>query len=89
MYDITNIFESLELKNTGDLWGISVKLVRSVINIVVLYLSNLLNRCVDSRTFPDIMNMVIDGNRTNPSNLRPISIMPAFSKIFENLILTN
>lgn len=48
-----------------------------------------LNRCVDSRVFPNPMRknkvkaLLKKSCSTEPTNFRPISVLPASSKIFE------
>ena len=90
---ITKTFKSLSLKKTEDLWGISVKVLGSIIDNIAPLLVNIFNLCVDSGTFPDLMkhSKVIpifkSGCKDNPSNYRPISVLPALSKIFEKIML--
>lgn len=91
--DVVNIFKTLKLKNTGDYWGISIKLLSNIIDIVAPYLAVTFNKCVDLGTFPDLMKsskiipLFKSGSKNDIGNFRPISILPAFSKIFEKLIL--
>ena len=90
---ISKTFKSLSLKKTEDLWGISVKVLGSIIDNIAPLLVNIFNLCVDSGTFPDLMkhSKVIpifkSGCKDNPSNYRPISVLPALSKIFEKIML--
>lgn len=92
-HDVVNVFNSLKSKNTGDYWGISVKLLSNIIDIVAPYLAVTFNKCVDLGTFPDLMKsskvipLFKSGCKNDIGNFRPISILPAFSKIFEKLIL--
>ena len=91
--DVITIFKSLSQKNTADFWGISVKLISYIIDIVAPYLATTFNRCIDSGVFPDLMKyskvipLFKSGDKSDTGNYRPISILPAFSKIFEKLIL--
>ena len=91
--DVVNVFNSLKSKNTGDYWGISIKLLSNIIDIVAPCLAVTFNKCVDSGTFPDLMKsskvipLFKSGSKNDIGNFRPISILPAFSKIFEKLIL--
>lgn len=90
---IIKTFKSLNLKKTKDLWGLSVKLVSSIIDILAPYLSYIFNECVDEGVFPDLMkySKVIPlfkaGSKEDPSNFRPVSVLPVLSKIFEKIIL--
>lgn len=91
--DIIKVFKSLNSKNTADLWGISVKLVESIISNIAPYLAAIFNKSVDAGVFPDLMKhskvvpLFKNGSKSDPSNFRPISILPAISKIFEKIIL--
>lgn len=91
--DVVNVFNSLKSKNTGDYWGISIKLLSNIIDIVAPCLAVTFNKCVDLGTFPDLMKsskvipLFKSGSKNDIGNFRPISILPAFSKIFEKLIL--
>ena len=91
--DVVTIFKSLGQKSTADFWGISVKLISYIIDTVAPYLATTFNRCIDSGVFPDFMKyskvitLFKSGDKSDTGNYRPISIVPAFSKIFEKLIL--
>jgi hypothetical protein len=91
--DVIKTFKSLKLKNTGDLWDISVKVIKNIIQSIAPYLAVIFNNCVDEGTFPDLMKyskvipLFKSGNKEDPNNFRPISILPALSKIYEKLIL--
>ena len=91
--DIIQAFKDLDVKKTADLWGLSVQIISSIIEIISPYLATVFNSCVASGVFPDLMKLskVIplfkSGSTTDPSNFRPISILPTLSKIFEKLIL--
>ncbi|MBF2463455.1 reverse transcriptase family protein [Listeria welshimeri] len=91
--DIIKTFKSLNIKKTNDLWGISVKLITNIIDAISPYLAFIFNTCVDSGSFPDLMKysklipLFKSGNKSDPSNYRPISILPSLSKIFEKIIL--
>ena len=64
-----------------------------MIDNIAPILSQIFNSCIDEGTFPDLMkhSKVIpifkSGCKKNPSNYRPISILPALSKIFERIML--
>lgn len=91
--DIINAFKNLDIKKTADLWGWSVHLISSIIDVISPFLAIVFNSCIASGIFPDLMKLskVIplfkSGSTTDPTNFRPISILPTLSKIFERLIL--
>lgn len=90
---IIKAFKSLEMKKTTDLHGLSVKVISSIIDCIAPNLACIFNKCIDSGVFPDLMkhSKVIPlfkvGNTSDPTNYRPISILPTLSKIFEKIIL--
>lgn len=91
--DIIKAFKSLKMKGTNDLWGISVTILKSIIYTIAPYLAVIFNDCIAEGIFPDLMKfskiipLFKSGNKEDPSNYRPISILPALSKIFEKIIL--
>lgn len=92
-HSVTKTFKSLKLKNTEDLWGMSVKCIDTVITVLAPYLSLIFNECVDNGIFPDLMKyskvvpLYKAGSKEDPSNFRPVSVLPVFSKIFEKVML--
>lgn len=93
-FDIFKSFKMLKIKNTEDLWGVSVKVLESIIEVVAPSLAVIFNNCIDKGLFPNLMKyskvvpIFKKGDKDNPSDYRPVSILPAFSKIFEKIMLT-
>ncbi|CAH2094915.1 unnamed protein product [Euphydryas editha] len=91
--DIIVSFRSLDVKKSADLWGLSVKVVSSIIDVVAPHLATIFNGCIEKGVFPDLMkhSKVIpifkSGSTLDPNNFRPVSVLPTFSKIFEKIIL--
>lgn len=91
--DIVKAFKSLEMKKTADAHGLSVKIISSIVDCIAPHLCCIFNQCIDNGVFPDLMKLskVIPlfkaGSTSDPTNFRPISILPTLSKIFEKLIL--
>ncbi|CAG4985866.1 unnamed protein product [Colias eurytheme] len=91
--DIVTAFKTLNLKNTCDLWGMSVNLVNNIIENIANNLAFIFNKCCDYGTFPNLLKLskVIPlfkkGDQEDCNNYRPISILPTLSKVFEKLIL--
>lgn len=71
----------------------SVSILSSVINLIAPHLAMIFNHSVQMSEFPDLMkySKVIPlfkaGDSSNPSNFRPISILPTLSKVFEKIML--
>lgn len=91
--DIIKIFNTLNVKKTADLWGNSVEVTKCIINTVAPELAIIFNKCIDCGVIPDLMKsskiipLFKSGSTSDPSNFRPISVLPTFSKIFEKLML--
>ncbi|CAK1581342.1 unnamed protein product [Parnassius mnemosyne] len=91
--DIVKYFKTIDVKKTADLWGISVKVILSIIDTLAPYLATIFNISVESGVFPDLMkhSKVIpifkSGSTLDPANFRPISVLPTLSKLFEKIIL--
>ena len=56
-------------------------------------LANIFNRCIEEGCFPDLMKhskvvpIFKSGCDHDPSHCRPISMLPALSKVFEKIML--
>lgn len=91
--EIIKTFKSLNLKNTEDVWGISVKVMQSIIYAIAPHLTVVFNACVDECVFPDLMKyskvvpLFKSGSKDELGNFRPISVLPVLSKVFEKIVL--
>lgn len=92
-HTIIKAFKDLKLKETEDLWGMSVKFCKSIIHDIAPYLAEIFNSCVREGVFPDLMKLskIVPlfkaGEKQDPGNFRPVSILPVLSKIFEKILL--
>lgn len=90
---ILKTFQMIKQKSTEDMWGLSVKIISSIIKVVACHLAIIFNSCVDEGIFPDLMKLskVIplhkSGDKCDSNNFRPVAILPVFSKIFEKILL--
>lgn len=90
---VIKAFKDLKIKSTEDLWGMSVKVCRSIIETIAPYLAFIFNTSVDQGVFPDLMKhskvvpLFKSGDSKEPNNYRPVSILPVLSKVFEKLML--
>lgn len=90
---VIKVFKDIKIKSTEDLWGMSVRVCGGVIEILAPHLANMFNVCIDKGTFPDLMKcskvvpLFKSGDKMDPGNFRPVSVLPVLSKIFEKLML--
>lgn len=90
--EIASIIKSLKSKNSSGYDNISTKLIKECSHEFSFILSYLCNQSLISGTFPDwlkyaeVKPLYKKGDKEVPSNYRPISLLPAFSKIFEKVM---
>lgn len=86
--ECNKIIQNLKITKTS-IDYIPVKLFKSISSSIIKPLTQLINGSLLSGVFPDrlkiarITPIFKSGNKTNPSNYRPISSLPFLSKIFE------
>lgn len=91
-YSVSKFINDLnEHKSTG-LDGIGPKLLRLCVDYISLPLAKIINTCIRSGIFPNslkhaaVIPIYKGGDKNDPNNYRPISILPTISKIFERHI---
>jgi hypothetical protein len=90
--EITKIIKSLKNKDSHGYDEISVKILKASSPFNISPLTYMCNKMLFSGNFPDRLKYVEvkplfkNGEKNNPSNYRPISLLTSFSKIFEKII---
>lgn len=90
--EIIRITAALKPKTSNDCYGMNVALIKEIVETIAEPLAQLFNQSVTTGVFPDLLKTAVvtcihkKGDKNIPSNYRPISILPAVSKIFETLI---
>jgi hypothetical protein len=90
--EIHMILMSLKSDSAPGWDNVSAKFLKMASGIVVPIITNLVNICFKNGIFPNALKKAIitpvfkSGNKEDPSNYRPISVLPAISKILEKLI---
>lgn len=93
-YEVHKYIQNLKNKTTKDYYGIDTRLVKRVAPSILEPLTNIINTCLVQGIFPDRMKIAKvtpihkKGDIQDPSNYRPISVLPVFSKILEAKIKT-
>lgn len=89
--DVFKAIVSLKNKKTAGWDEIPVDLLKTVSCFIADPLSVLINQSFENGNFPDHLKhaelkpLLKKGDKHNPVNYRPVSILPSFSKIFEKL----
>ena len=87
--DLITCMKTLDPTKATGLDGISPKILTSAADVVGPYLLQIINISISNGQFPDILKMTNlkpihkSGPKTDPSNYRPISILPVVSKLTE------
>ena len=75
-------------KATG-LDGLGPRVIKLAANVIAPFIASLINKSITSGTFPNqlkcakVYPIFKGGSKSDPSNYRPISVLPTISKIFE------
>ena len=83
---------SLKNSKSKDFCGLSVILIKRNIDNIISSPTKLINRCLDEGVFPNclkitkVIPLFKKGNRDEPCNYRPISLLPVFSKVVEGIM---
>lgn len=90
--EIARIIKNLKTNTSSGLDGITTKCIKSLKNIIIQELTECVNKCLTLGTFPDSLKIAKvtpiykSGNKSDPGNYRPISVLPVLSKIFEKVL---
>ena len=90
--DVFQIVGSLKNTNSKDYYDVSNKFLKQIIPYIALPLTICINDSLNTGLFPDCLKIskVIpifkSGDASEPSNYRPISLIPIFAKIFETVM---
>ena len=92
--EVKQIIKSLKSSDAQDFYGISNNILKFHSCEIASSLAKLINQSLDNGDFPDVLKLAVvkplfkGGDKTQPNNYRPISILPIISKILESSILS-
>ena len=89
---VRDVIGGLRCSGTVDVYGVSVSVVKSMVDVLISPLTRLVNECISRSVFPACLQVARvapifkAGDRSLPENYRPVSVLPVFSKILERVI---
>lgn len=92
--EIIQIIDNFDNNISSGIDEINTKSLKCIKNLIVDNLVSCINKCLEQGVFPDILKIAKispiykSGQKTNPTNYRPISVLPIMSKIFERILYT-
>lgn len=90
--EIIKIINNLDPNTSSGIDNINTKIIKCVKSSRIDELTRCINNCLDSGIFPSNLKIAKvspiykSGTKFDPSNYRPISVLPVISKIFEKVI---
>lgn len=90
--EVRDIIFSLKNKDSKDIYGLNVKILKCIAHEILTPLTKIFNICLRKGIFPTSLktSRVIPIHKKGPTdtvaNFRPISIIPLFGKVFEKAL---
>lgn len=90
--DVCRVIKNLKPSRSRDLYGFSNSLMKEISDLVAEPLALCINACLRDGVFPDFLKIARvcpifkKGNRKDPADYRPISLIPVLAKVIESLV---
>ena len=90
--EVRSVVDLLKSSRAMDVYGLNSFMIKKIKNLIIPKLTAMINQCIRDSVFPDALKIAIvtpvfkKGDINDPSNYRPISILPVISKIYEALL---
>lgn len=90
---VRETIEKLKNGDSFDIFDLNVKIIKSIKEVILESLTKLINKCIKASCFPTCLKTAIvipiykSGEENEPSNYRPMALLPIFSKIMEKILL--
>nr|XP_034824833.1 uncharacterized protein LOC117982579 [Maniola hyperantus] len=90
--EVSKIVDNLNCNTAAGIDGVNTKAIKCIKTLIISNLTNCINDCLERGIFPESLKLAKvtpifkSGNKSDPGNYRPISVLPIISKIFEKII---
>ena len=90
--EVSKLLEALPTRKATGLDNISSRLLKEATPVIAPSLTNIINLSLSTGVFPDkwkyakVFPIFKEGERSDPNNYRPISVLPVVSKLIERIV---